>query len=69
LILDTLQKSLNIPNEKIFRNLLNIGNTTSSSIPLAIQSIMNQGKLKKNDILLMSGFGVGYSWGTCIYKS
>jgi len=69
LILNTLQNSLDIPKEKLFSNLSEIGNTTSSSIPLAIQDIMKRNKIKKNDILLLSGFGVGYSWGTCLYKN
>ena len=69
LILETLQKSIGIPEEKLFVNISEIGNTTSSSIPLAIQSLMIKKKLKKNDILLLSGFGVGYSWGTCLYKN
>jgi 3-oxoacyl-[acyl-carrier-protein] synthase-3 len=69
LILETLQKSLGISKDKLFVNISEVGNTTSSSIPLAIQSLMNKKRIKKNDILLLSGFGVGYSWGTCLYKN
>ena len=69
LILETLQKSIGISKDKLFVNINEVGNTTSSSIPLAIQSLMNKKKIKKNDILLLSGFGVGYSWGTCLYKN
>ena len=47
---------------------INIGNTTSSSIPLAIKELKKYKKLKKGDLILLSGFGVGYSWGSCIYK-
>ena len=69
LILETLQKSLGISKDKLFVNISEVGNTTSSSIPLAIQSLMNKKRIKKNDILLLSGFGFGYSWGTCLYKN
>ena len=69
LILDTISRKLNIPEKKIVRNIMKVGNTVSSSIPLLIYDLINKKKLKSNDIILMSGFGVGYSWGSCIYKN
>jgi len=68
LILETLQKNLAIPKKNFYNNIINIGNTTSSSIPLAIKELKKYKKLKKGDLILLSGFGVGYSWGSCIYK-
>ena len=68
LILETLQKNLGIPKKNFYNNIINFGNTTSSSIPLAIKELKKLKKIKKGDLLLLSGFGVGYSWGSCIYK-
>lgn len=68
ILLDSIQRKLNIPTEKFLRNLSDHGNTVSSTIPLILHDLINKKKLKKNDRILLSGFGVGYSWGTCIYK-
>ncbi len=68
LIVDTLGNNLNIQKKKLFNNLSNIGNTVSSSIPIALYDLFKKGKIKKNDLIVLSGFGVGYSWGSCIYR-
>ena len=68
LIIDTIGNNLNITKKKLFNNLSNLGNTVSSSIPLALYDLFKKGKIKKNDLIVLSGFGVGYSWGSCIYR-
>jgi 3-oxoacyl-[acyl-carrier-protein] synthase III len=68
LIIDTIGKNLQIPERKLFKNLYNLGNTVSSSIPLALYDLFKKGKVKKKDLIVLSGFGVGYSWGSCVYK-
>ena len=44
------------------------GNTVSSSIPLTLESMLNQSRLKRGDRLLLLGFGVGYSWAGAVVK-
>ncbi len=68
LVLDTLQKKLHISDKQLPRNLEKIGNTTSSSIPILINDLLLAGKIKKGNTILMSGFGVGLSWATCVIK-
>ena len=68
LTLDSLVKMLKIKEEKVFFNLENIGNTVSSSLPIALKDAVDAGKLKKGDMVLLSGFGVGLSWGSIIMK-
>jgi 3-oxoacyl-[acyl-carrier-protein] synthase-3 len=68
LTLDSLIKMLKINSEKVFFNLENIGNTVSSSIPIALKDAEDSGRLKKGDLILLSGFGVGLSWGSIIMK-
>lgn len=68
LALDTLCKNLGLPEEKVFRNLETIGNTVSSSIPIALRDAMDQGKIKKGQKVVLSGFGVGLSWSSAIYQ-
>lgn len=68
LTLDSLFKALMIDEAKAFTNLTNIGNTVSASIPIAIKDAEYQGKLKKGDLVLLSGFGVGLSWGSLLMR-
>lgn len=68
LTLDSLIKSLKIDQEKVFLNLEDVGNTVSASIPIALKDAELTGKLKKGDLVLISGFGVGLSWGSIIMR-
>lgn len=68
LTLDSLIKALKIDADKAFMNLHNIGNTVSASIPILLKQAEEQGKLKRGDMMLLSGFGVGLSWGSIIIK-
>ena len=64
--LDLLHKALRIPVQKQFSNLAKIGNTVSASIPMAIRDAELAGVLKPGMQLLVTGFGVGLSWGGCL---
>jgi len=68
MVIDNLQKRLKIPYNKIYNNYSEIGNTISSSIPIALDQAIKKKLIKKNDTVMFIGFGVGYSWGTCLYK-
>jgi 3-oxoacyl-[acyl-carrier-protein] synthase III len=67
-MLEYLRKKLNIPNEKFYINLENVGNTVSSTIPIALKDCIETKKIKKGDKILLCGFGVGYSWGATIIQ-
>lgn len=67
-ILSTIRKICGIPKEKFYINLENTGNTVSSTLPIAIKNVMNEGKLEKGMNVVLAGFGVGYSWGATILK-
>ncbi len=65
-MLDTLAKKLGITNEsKVINSLDRFGNTVSSSIPIAINTIFDECKNKRLKILI-SGFGVGLSWASTV---
>ena len=61
-MLNTLRKICHIPKEKFYINLENTGNTTSTTIPLALEDCLNSEMFKKGDKVLIAGFGVGLSW-------
>jgi len=63
-----LRKKINIPKDKFYLNLLHTGNTISVTIPIAIKDCLDNNIIKKDDKVLLTGFGVGYSWGGTIIK-
>jgi len=63
-----LRKKINIPKNKFCENLLYKGNTVSNTIPIAIKDSLEADIIKRNDRVLLVGFGVGYSWGGTIIK-
>jgi len=65
-MLEHLRKKLRIDEDKYFNNLAFVGNTVSSTIPIALCDAQVQGKLKGN--VLLAGFGVGLSWGATVIK-
>ena len=67
-MLDFLRKKLKIDEEKFYFCMSEVGNTVSSTIPIAICEAMASGNLKKGMESLLAGFGVGYSWGGVVLK-
>ncbi|MBW6484099.1 MAG: ketoacyl-ACP synthase III [Vicingaceae bacterium] len=65
-MLDFIRKKLNIEEEKFIINIQEIGNTVSASIPIALSQMFKENKLKKGQQILISGFGIGLSWGGTI---
>lgn len=66
LVLESLRDKLEIPQEKYCIDVEDIGNTVSSTIPIAINRALLRGDIKAGDRVLVAGFGVGYSWGGTI---
>jgi 3-oxoacyl-[acyl-carrier-protein] synthase-3 len=67
-MLDTLRKISKIPKEKFAFYIEDVGNTVSSTIPIALKRSQLEEKIKSGDKILIAGFGVGYSWAGCILE-
>ncbi len=65
-MLEHLRKKLKIDEDKFFVNLEKVGNTVSSTIPIALCDARKQGRLRGN--VLLAGFGVGLSWGATVLR-
>ena len=61
LVIDKLTDILQLDNNKVFRNYNKIGNTVSSSIPIVLENLQKKGVIKKNQKIMLVGFGVGLS--------
>jgi len=67
-MLDTLKTISKIPTEKFIYSMSDVGNTVSSTIPIALNRILKDTQVKSKDKILIAGFGVGYSWAGCILE-
>ncbi len=65
---ESVRKKLKIDKEKVPYSIHRFGNTSSASIPLTITTNL-QGQLNTPKTLLFSGFGVGFSWASCVFTS
>jgi 3-oxoacyl-[acyl-carrier-protein] synthase III len=61
-MLEALRKKLKIPEERFVVHLAEVGNTNSSTIPIALASLQDRGQLKSGQTVVLVGFGTGYSW-------
>ena len=68
LVIDNLKRLLKLSNEKVFENYQLVGNTVSSSIPIALSQAKSAKKIKKGSVVMLVGFGVGLSWGATIIR-
>jgi 3-oxoacyl-[acyl-carrier-protein] synthase-3 len=67
-ILDELRRILEIPSEKFQITLRDCANTVSSTIPIALKHAEQEGKLQNDSLILLVGFGVGFSWGAALVR-
>jgi len=67
-IADAVAERLGIPSEKVYGNIARIGNTSSASIPIALDECLKANRIKKNDIVMFVSFGAGVTWGATLLK-
>lgn len=67
-ILDTIEERLDIDSERIYCGLHLTGNTSSASIPLALDDLYTSGQLSPGDLLALVGFGAGLTWGAAVIR-
>jgi 3-oxoacyl-[acyl-carrier-protein] synthase-3 len=67
-MLDHLRRKLHIPVEKFVIAMEEVGNTVSSSIPIALEQAQKTGQLTRRALVMLVGFGVGYSWGATLIR-
>ena len=63
-----IQSRLKLSNSQVFNNIMKYGNTTAASIPIALKEALDNGKLKKGDILCLAAFGSGFTWASALIR-
>lgn len=67
-ITDAVASRLGISEEKVYSNIANMGNTSSASIPIALDECRRAGKVKEGDLVLLTAFGGGVTWGATVIR-
>jgi len=61
-------EKLGLPMEKAFVNIDKYGNTSSASVPIAIDEARKEGRLRKGNIVMLVAFGGGLTWGSSVIR-
>jgi 3-oxoacyl-[acyl-carrier-protein] synthase III len=67
-ITDAVRDRLGVPAERVYSNICRVGNTSSASIPICLDECVRSGRIKKGDLVLMSAFGAGVTWGAVLMR-
>jgi 3-oxoacyl-[acyl-carrier-protein] synthase-3 len=67
-IIDHVMKKFNLPEEKVYINLMRYGNTSAASIPLALDEALAENRIKKDSLIVLSGFGAGLTYGANVVR-
>lgn len=63
-----VQKKLDLPDDKVFNNIMHMGNTTAGTIPIALSEAWEQGKIKEGDLICLAAFGSGFTWASALLQ-
>jgi 3-oxoacyl-[acyl-carrier-protein] synthase-3 len=63
-----IQQKLELPDEKVFNNIMHLGNTTAGTIPIALSQAWEQGRIKEGDLVCLAAFGSGFTWASAMLK-
>jgi 3-oxoacyl-[acyl-carrier-protein] synthase-3 len=67
-IIESAARRLKLPDEKVFINIAEYGNTSAASVPIAFDGCVKQGKVKQGDIVIFVAFGAGLTWGANVIR-
>ena len=63
-----VQQKMGLSDDKVFSNIQRYGNTTAASIPLALSEAVQEGKIKRGDLVCLAAFGSGFTWASALLK-
>ena len=63
-----VQRQLHLRDDQVYNNIMQYGNTTAGSIPIALTEAVEKGKLKEGDLLCLVAFGSGFTWGASLIR-
>ena len=67
-IIDSLVKRLAVPEDRVVVNLDRVANTSAASIPIALDEAIQSGRIRKGDVVVMTAFGAGVTYGAVVLR-
>src|SRR5256886_615753 len=67
-IIEMVQKATGLREDQVYTNIQKYGNTTAASIPIALDEALAEGRLKQGDLLVLTAFGSGFTWGSAAIR-
>lgn len=67
-IIKATARKLDIPIERVILTIEEQGNTSAASIPLALDAGIRDGRIKRDDLMLLEAFGAGFAWGSALIR-
>ncbi len=67
-ITDAVASRLGVSEDKVYSNIAQTGNTSSASIPIALDECLESGKIKEGDLVVLTAFGGGVTWGATVIQ-
>jgi 3-oxoacyl-[acyl-carrier-protein] synthase-3 len=65
---ESVQKSLGLPDEKVFNNIQKYGNTTAATLPLVFHEAKKAGRVRSGDLVCFTALGAGLHWGAGLLR-
>jgi 3-oxoacyl-[acyl-carrier-protein] synthase-3 len=63
-----IQQKLGLADSQVYNNIMDYGNTTAATIPIAISEAMAAGLIKRGDLVCLAAFGSGFAWGSALIR-
>lgn len=67
-IITATARKLKLPMDKVVVTVDTHGNTSAASVPLALDTAVRDGRIKKGDSIILEAFGGGFTWGSALLK-
>jgi 3-oxoacyl-[acyl-carrier-protein] synthase-3 len=59
-----VQRNLELRDDQVYNNIQKYGNTTAATIPIMLDETLRAGRIKPGDVVVMTAFGAGFTWGS-----
>lgn len=67
-ISEMVQRNLELRDDQVYNNIQKYGNTTAATIPIMLDETLRAGRIKPGDVVVMTAFGAGFTWGSCVVR-
>ena len=65
---EMVARKLQADPAKVHNNIQKTGNTSAATLPILLDQVVRDGTLQRGQLVTMTGFGSGFTWGSCVFK-